>query len=92
MKKGIAKTDLRTDMRGWLRMDESLSRAPDWSPDDLPLEIVQAHISVILLSRRYALKCCLVLSFGPLRAIGRKNLDHVGFKLIRPLRGMLHLW
>jgi aminoglycoside phosphotransferase family enzyme/predicted kinase len=45
-------------------MVESLRRAPEWEADDLPVETVQTHISVVLLGRRLVLKLKKPVDFG----------------------------
>lgn len=57
-------TDQRTDMRSWFRMVESLRRSPDWTDDDLPVDMIQTHISVVLLSKQHALKLKKPVDFG----------------------------
>ena len=37
-------------------MVESLRGCPDWGQDDLPIEIIRTHISVVLLGKRHVLK------------------------------------
>jgi len=36
-------------------MVERLRHAPDWAAEDLPVEMIQTHISVVLLGKRRAL-------------------------------------
>ena len=48
----------------WLDMVELLAAAPDWAPDDKPVEIVQTHISVVLLGRQHVLKLKKPVDFG----------------------------
>jgi aminoglycoside phosphotransferase family enzyme/predicted kinase len=57
-------TGQQTDMRDWLNTVEALRHAPDWAADDLPVEIIQTHISVVLLSKRHALKLKKPVNFG----------------------------
>jgi hypothetical protein len=54
----------KTDMPAWLKMIEALRDAPGWAADDLPIEMVQTHISVVLLGRRHALKLKKPVDFG----------------------------
>jgi aminoglycoside phosphotransferase family enzyme/predicted kinase len=48
----------------WLEMVDRLAASPDWAPDDQPVEIVQTHISVVLLGRQYVLKLKKPVDFG----------------------------
>ena len=45
-----------TELKQWLRMAESLRNCPDWGEEDLPIEIIRTHISMILLGKRRVLK------------------------------------
>src|SRR4029453_15026750 len=54
----------RTEMPAWLSMVESLLFAPTWPADELPIEMLQTHISVVLLSQRHALKLKKPVDFG----------------------------
>ncbi len=56
--------DRRTEMQSWLNMVERLSHAPEWSPDESPIEMVQTHISVVLLGRKHVLKLKKPVDFG----------------------------
>ena len=56
--------DQRTDLQGWFAMVEALRHAPDWADDDLPIDMIQTHISVVLLSKHYALKLKKPVDFG----------------------------
>lgn len=55
---------LKTDMTAWLSMVEGLRDGPGWASDDLPIEIVQTHISAVLLGKRHALKLKKPVDFG----------------------------
>jgi aminoglycoside phosphotransferase family enzyme len=46
----------KTDMDSWLQMVEQIRQSPDWSEDELPIEMKQTHISVLLLGRRRVMK------------------------------------
>jgi hypothetical protein len=46
--------DEKTDLSTWLKMVERLRNAPEWPEDELPIEMKQTHISVLLLSRSYS--------------------------------------
>jgi aminoglycoside phosphotransferase family enzyme len=46
----------QAELQQWLRMAESLRDCPDWGQDELPIEIIQTHISVVLLGKRRVLK------------------------------------
>ena len=54
----------RTDLRSWLAMVESLRDGAGWLADELPLETVQTHISVVLLGRHQVLKLKKPVDFG----------------------------
>jgi aminoglycoside phosphotransferase family enzyme/predicted kinase len=54
----------RTDLRAWLDMVERLRHASDWAEEDLPVEMVQTHISVVLLGKHHALKLKKPVDFG----------------------------
>jgi hypothetical protein len=54
----------RTGMRTWLKMVEALRQGPGWAADDLPVDIIQTHISVVLLSKHHALKLKKPVNFG----------------------------
>src|SRR5215475_2621787 len=54
----------KTDMSTWLKMVEQLRRAPEWTEDELPVEMKQTHISVLLLSRNYVIKLKKPVDFG----------------------------
>jgi uncharacterized protein len=60
----VNEDDRETEMQSWLRMVKSLLCAPEWSPDDLPIEMVQTHISVVLLGWRHVLKLKKPVDFG----------------------------
>jgi hypothetical protein len=47
----------RTDLRTWLEMVDRLRNAPDWAAEDLPVEMIQTHISVVLIGKRRAQSC-----------------------------------
>jgi aminoglycoside phosphotransferase family enzyme/predicted kinase len=56
--------DEKTDLTTWLKMVERLRRAPEWHEDELPIEMKQTHISVLLLSRNYVIKLKKPVDFG----------------------------
>ncbi len=56
--------NLRSNIESWLAMVESLLNAPGWAPDDHPIEMIQTHISVLLLGRRHVLKLKKPVDFG----------------------------
>jgi uncharacterized protein len=60
----VKENDQQTEMQSWLSMVESLMYAPEWSPDDLPIEMVQTHISVVLLGQHHVLKLKKPVDFG----------------------------
>lgn len=51
-------------MREWLRMIESLRHAPEWATDEQPIEVVQTHISAVLLGEHHVLKLKKPVDFG----------------------------
>jgi aminoglycoside phosphotransferase family enzyme/predicted kinase len=61
---GANESDRQTEMQSWLSMVESLMYAPEWSPDDLPIEMVQTHISIVLLGQHHVLKLKKPVDFG----------------------------
>ncbi|HEV2669408.1 MAG TPA: hypothetical protein VG324_31105, partial [Blastocatellia bacterium] len=56
--------DEKTDLATWLKMVERLRHAPEWPEDELPIEMKQTHISVLLLSRNYVIKLKKPVDFG----------------------------
>ena len=58
------KSDLRADTESWFAMVESLLNALGWAIDDPPIEMIQTHISVVLLGRRHVLKLKKPVDFG----------------------------
>jgi uncharacterized protein len=56
--------DEKIDLARWLKMVERLRRAPDWPEEELPIEMKQTHISVLLLSRNYVIKLKKPVDFG----------------------------
>src|SRR5215510_1594358 len=54
----------KTDLSTWLKMVEQLRHAPEWPEDELPIEMKQTHISVLLLSRNYVIKLKKPVDFG----------------------------
>jgi aminoglycoside phosphotransferase family enzyme/predicted kinase len=56
--------DEKTDLATWLEMVERLRHAPEWPKDELPIEMKQTHISVLLLSRNYVVKLKKPVDFG----------------------------
>jgi len=56
--------DEKTDLTTWLNMVELLRHAPEWPEDELPIEMKQTHISVLLLSRNYVVKLKKPVDFG----------------------------
>jgi aminoglycoside phosphotransferase family enzyme/predicted kinase len=51
-------------IENWFSRVESLRQAPEWPPEDLPIEMVQTHISVVLLGRHHVLKLKKPVDFG----------------------------
>src|SRR5688572_15849384 len=56
--------DEKTDLSTWLKMVEQLRHAPEWPEEELPIEMRQTHISVLLLSRGYVIKLKKPVDFG----------------------------
>jgi aminoglycoside phosphotransferase family enzyme/predicted kinase len=56
--------DEKTDLAKWLKMVERLRHAPEWTEDELPIEMKQTHISVLLLSRSRVIKLKKPVDFG----------------------------
>ncbi|HZF38364.1 MAG TPA: AAA family ATPase [Blastocatellia bacterium] len=56
--------DEKTDLATWLKMAEQLRHAPEWPESELPIEMKQTHISVLLLSRSYVIKLKKPVDFG----------------------------
>lgn len=56
--------DLKTDMTAWLAMVEALCETSGLGSDDSPVEIIQTHISVVLLGKRHVLKLKKPVDFG----------------------------
>jgi hypothetical protein len=56
--------DEKTDLAMWLKMVDQLRHAPEWPEDELPIEMKQTHISVLLLSRNYVIKLKKPVDFG----------------------------
>lgn len=54
----------KTDLATWLKMVEQLRNAPEWPEDELPIEMKQTHISVLLLSRSRVIKLKKPVDFG----------------------------
>jgi aminoglycoside phosphotransferase family enzyme/predicted kinase len=60
----VDERDQQTDMTRWLEMVERLRRSADWSPDEGEIEMIQTHISVVLLGRRHVIKLKKPVDFG----------------------------
>src|SRR6266511_2479036 len=56
--------DGKTDLSTWLKMVEKLRYAPEWPEDELPVEMKQTHISVLLLGRKHVIKLKKPVDFG----------------------------
>src|SRR5580765_178010 len=54
----------KTDLKSWWAMIEQLRCAPEWAPDDLPIKVIQTHISVLLLGRKHVVKLKKPVDFG----------------------------
>lgn len=60
----VAQAEEKTDLKSWLKMIEQLRHAPEWPVDELPIEIKQTHISVLLLGRKHVVKLKKPVDFG----------------------------
>ena len=57
--------DEKTSLKEWLGMVEKLRYAPQWASEEpVPVEMVQTHISVVLLGRERVLKLKKPVNFG----------------------------
>src|SRR5262245_29789046 len=56
--------DEKTDLATWLNIVERLRYSPEWPEDELPIEMRQTHISILLLSRNYVVKLKKPVDFG----------------------------
>ncbi len=54
----------KTDLKSWLGRIEQLLQAPEWAAEELPIEIKQTHISVLLLGRKHVAKLKKPVNFG----------------------------
>ena len=50
--------------RAWLNRIEQLCESPEWPEAELPIEMIQTHISVVLLSRNFVVKLKKPVDFG----------------------------
>ena len=60
----VSKAEQQAEVRRWLAMMAPLRTCPDWEPGETPIEVVQTHISVVLLGRRRVLKLKKPLDLG----------------------------
>jgi uncharacterized protein len=51
-------------VKAWLETVERLKGGAGWRAEELPVELIQTHISVVLLGRRYVLKLKKPVDFG----------------------------
>jgi Mg/Co/Ni transporter MgtE len=51
----VVEIEQKTEMASWLRVVEQLCQSPDWPEDELPVEMKQTHISVLLLGRKHVI-------------------------------------
>jgi uncharacterized protein len=54
----------RSDLQVWLKRVEQLRHAPEWAASELPVEMKQTHISVLLLGRQHVIKLKKPVDFG----------------------------
>jgi aminoglycoside phosphotransferase family enzyme/predicted kinase len=54
----------KIDLRSWRAAIEQLRSAPEWAPEDLPVELIQTHISALLLGRKHVVKLKKPVDFG----------------------------
>lgn len=60
----VVQAEEKTDLTSWLKMIEQLRHAPEWPADELPIEMKQTHISVLLLGRNRVVKLKKPVDFG----------------------------
>jgi len=60
----VVQAEEKTDLTSWLRRIEQLRHAPEWPADELPIEMKQTHISVLLLGRNRVVKLKKPVDFG----------------------------
>ncbi len=60
----VVQAEEKTDLASWLKMIEQLRHAPEWPADELPIEMKQTHISVLLLGRNRVVKLKKPVDFG----------------------------
>lgn len=60
----VMQAEEKTDLKSWLAMVEQLRQAPEWTHDELPIEMKQTHISVLLLGRKHVVKLKKPVDFG----------------------------
>lgn len=54
----------KTYLKSWLAMIEQLRHAPEWPAEELPIEMKQTHISVLLLGSTHVVKLKKPVDFG----------------------------
>lgn len=54
----------KTDLTLWMKMVRELTQAPEWSADELPVEMKQTHISVLLIGQKHVIKLKKPVDFG----------------------------
>jgi uncharacterized protein len=60
----VKEAEPKTDLAGWLKTVEKLQHTPDWPAGELPIEMKQTHISVLLLGRTRVVKLKKPVDFG----------------------------
>ncbi|MBO0720165.1 MAG: AAA family ATPase, partial [Blastocatellia bacterium] len=60
----VVEFEQKIEMPAWLSMVEGIRRSPDWSADELPVELKQTHISTLLLGRNHVMKLKKPVDFG----------------------------
>jgi uncharacterized protein len=61
---GASKTQQQAQLEQWLGMVARLAECQDWATDEIPIDIIRTHISVVLLGRRHVLKLKKPVSLG----------------------------
>jgi uncharacterized protein len=64
MAMSVVEIKQKTEMASWQKMVENLHQSPDWTQDELPVEMKQTHNSVLLLGRKHVIKLKKPVDFG----------------------------
>lgn len=60
----VIQAEEKTDLKSWLAMAEQLRQAPEWTAEELPIQMKQTHISVLLIGRNHVVKLKKPVDFG----------------------------